>query len=399
LKAKSSVIGLASALLSSTLVACPAQDPFGPIDISTAAALKRVAMQRIDDPDRVRRMQRLVSLLDALPDARYDELAGLVEAMPTSPRQEDVGLIMHAWARRDPEAAFAQALDWRARRSSWTPPIPDHLVSEVVYVWAQDASTDDVEAALADAPADLLQLLNVSIVRGLGESGQIARATRLIGREPTVFGKVLLLVLAERLVADQGVESTIAWAESISGPLRPAALRNTVGVVARVDPARAAEWTIENLGRREAAGMARTMGAEWARRVPPGQVLEWAETLPDEGVRRDAAIWVYRRWHRRDGDDALDWLRRREPLDAIYQPILAEHARSLHDRDPGSAHLWIKEIADADRRRATELALAFYWLSLDEQAARAWIKEAGLVEAVELAAERNETRAKRVQGR
>jgi hypothetical protein len=159
--------------------------------IATQEGLARVAGEVLDDPDRLQRMERLSGLLELLPGDRYGELSALIESRAVIPRQEDIGLIMHAWARRDPKAAFAQGLDWKLREMPWTEPIPDHAVSEVIYAWSQDAGAD-VEAAIADVPQDLQPLLKVAMIRGWTESGQEMRATNAIANEQSGFGQLLV---------------------------------------------------------------------------------------------------------------------------------------------------------------------------------------------------------------
>ena len=81
-----------------------------------------------------------------------------------APRLEDLGLIMHAWARVDPESALAQGVAWRRSGVKWMAGAPDHAVNEVVYVWAQDPGAD-VQRAVADLPSALRGGATVAMIR------------------------------------------------------------------------------------------------------------------------------------------------------------------------------------------------------------------------------------------
>lgn len=385
-------LGVAGALL---LGCTPRhEDALSPDAFASSEGLEQVAGDLFNDPDRMRRMRRLVSLLEQLPVSRFPEVVDLIEDRVVIPRQEDLGLVMHAWARADPEAAFAQSLEWHERRVPWTKPLPYEAVAEVVFVWSQDPSAD-FGGAVADAPADLRPALVVAAVRGLAWSGQIPRATDLIRAEHEGFSQQLVVVLVQRLVEGEGVDEAIAWAEAVDGPLRVHAFRQTAGVVARRDPEKAVAWAEAHRDAPYAVGMPRVLAQEWARRSDPRVVMDWIETLPDEDERRIAATWVFQDWHRRDSVVAMEWVQARTPLAIMYRPVLAKHTRKLlADEGPGEAIGWVEGIADADRQRDTRLALATIWLKSDPEAAQEWIREMGLEEAVAEAAVLREKRKK-----
>jgi hypothetical protein len=128
--------------------------------------------------------------------------------------------------------------------------------------------------------------------------------------------------------------------------------------------------------------MTRMVATEWAKREPPVRVLEWIDTVPDEGERRDAATWVFQNWHRRDSTAAMQWLQARSPLEIMYRPVLSMHVRTLLQQDPNQAIAWAGGIADPERRRDTQVVLAQAWLAQDPEAAQEWIEEAGLEQPV-----------------
>ena len=122
--------------------------------IATPEDLSEVTSDVLNDPDRIRRMQRLSGLLEILPAGRFPELAMAVASRAIPPRQEDLGLLMHAWARVAPETALDQALDWKRSGVTWMEPTANHAVNEVIYVWAQTPS-DDVDRAASQLPVAL----------------------------------------------------------------------------------------------------------------------------------------------------------------------------------------------------------------------------------------------------
>ena len=351
-------------------------------EIRTPDALERVAGDLLDDRDRLRRTPRLISLLEALPVERYPELVRIVESRAMKPRHEEVLLIMHVWAQRDPDAAYAQVLLWNKTHRKWSDPIRDHAAAEVLYVWSQDAGAD-VEAVLADAPEDLRSSLWTGVVRGWAESGQIGRATRFVGDHAQGPGQLLVTVLAERLVQYQGIDGAIAWAESLpESRLRTHAFRRTAEVVARVDPQRATAWVEEHLGERYAAGMARRVARMWARREAPPAALAWAGSIAEAQERKDALGWTFREWVGHDSDAAMAWVQQQVSLDPLFATFLWPHIQTLIRRDPATAVEWVRGFADEERVRQLEVRLAHLWLAHDREAAEAWIRESDLEEAV-----------------
>lgn len=360
---------------------------------------RRVA-ELLVEPNRLARMKDLTALLEALPADRYPELARALEMLPVVPRVEDVGLVLHAWARLDPEAAYAQALEWRRRKIQWADPIPNYLVAEVVFVWAQDPFAQ-VEEFLVDVPGSLQGMLQGPLLRGWAESGQTKRATNFLKSQTEAGGtsQVLVTLFAGRLVHREGAEAAIEWAESLEeSKLRTFAFRRTAEVIARVDPERATAWVEKHLGQPYAWGMARRVARSWVRRGEGARALEWIDGIELGDERESATQWSYEAWVMLDRDEAMVWAQNRATFPPSLRRHLWPHMRALVKRNPEEAVAWIRGFADQETQPALELGLAHMWLQEDREAAEVWIRDEGLEEAVAAsAAQRAKAREERMR--
>ena len=342
--------------------------------------------------DRAKRMTRLAAFLSTLSADQFPALARFIERRPMIPAQEDIGLFVHVWTRADAEAAFETALDWRRREMGWTETIPNHVVSEAVYVRAM-IDPDAAKAAISTLPPELSNTLRVAYVRGLAASGKLDRAFAEVapGRGP--MGQALLGLIAERIVEERGLEAGIEWAQSIEGDAKKRLFRIVGGVAARVDADRAREWVAASVAEPHAAGMLEYVADSLAKYEDPADVIAWVDGFEQERERKRASNAVFLAWHRRDSQAAANWARERVPLEDTFVPSLVTTAIARYQEMPWLATEWIEGIQDPEGRRATRVALALRWRRDDPESANQWIDEVGIREDVDQAAKRREARA------
>jgi hypothetical protein len=129
--------------------------------------------------------------------------------------------------------------------------------------------------------------------------------------------------------------------------------------------------------------MRNLIARRWARR-DGAAALEWLYESSNEGYERDVAVMAaFTVWGQLEHEAALAWMAARMAggLDPWLQPALPAAAKFLALDSPAEAIEWAERIEVDDRREYTLIAVARVWRQVDEPAAEAWLLQSSLSQA------------------
>jgi hypothetical protein len=338
-----------------------------PPQSETEVRIREVLLER----DPIRRIERLASLLQELaPDA-----APLVERAfePTTLDSGAVELTLVAtwWADFDPQSALRWASRDLYRGDA-------NATAAVIQAWARR----DPEAARAAVEA--MPLPNVSLpavdalIRGWDESGQPGLLDFVRAQPRGQAMQMTLASLARRKLLRLGPEATLEWAESFPDDDDPTVtfklnvFRRAAGMVAEVDPERAAVFALKHREGAHGHGLVRRVAVRWARQ--DGQAaLEWLGTLGPGTDRENAVDDGYRAWFNHDREGAIQWLKE-QPNGPWLGPAHSIYALHL-GTDPEPGMDWARaHILDEEKREYAINQIGRGWYYRDPEGAREWLE-------------------------
>jgi hypothetical protein len=366
-----------------------ARPPAGPPDATRA---RTVAVLMGHDP--VAQSLTLAPLFVAAQAADLDRITALYEEV--FPRGGGSGLaldlLVEAMATADPVAAFQRIEAWPVDRRQEAMP-------ELIHTWARlDPKTAEEILDQVTDP-DTRPRAFLKFIGGWWSSGDpriwsyLAEAPNSMSREQASYA------LLRREFAAHGIDATIAKIEALPDPefthFRPAALKTAIGMIARVQPERAAEIVADH--RDDAIGdlLSRRLVVNWVALDPPA-AMAWILSEPPSKHRDRVSREAYRRWIGRDRSAALAWMDARDGyagLGALTDMYATARAR---DDLPGAIE-WTAQLEDPEMRREARLDLAEVWQPRDPEAAETWVREMGL--EAELEARRARRGDRRGRGR
>src|SRR5262249_32476436 len=161
------------------------------------------------------------------------------EAHDAGVTREEVRLLMLAWSRFDPRGALAWARAWPTQWKTT-------LSEEAAYSWGfRDAPAAMREVEEVD-DEELRERLRHALVEGWVHGPDRARAGEYIASlsDPRQRQRLSFLLAGETMV--DGPDALVAWAEAVPvdapNDFKRGSFVQSLGMVARADPARAGRW-------------------------------------------------------------------------------------------------------------------------------------------------------------
>ncbi|MDP7655192.1 MAG: hypothetical protein QF706_03915, partial [Roseibacillus sp.] len=226
--------------------------------------------QLIDPVERAKGFLALIKTLET--DEFLDVVADFRALGITEQRMSEYGMLLHAWAKADPEGALGYAM-----KNTGTP----FARQAIMTSW----STDDPEAAIAFARANHegegANPLLVGIIRGIAPA-DLSRATDLLQNLPysRERGDALQSILP--FVMENGSDIALTWTAGIAdAQLKSGAITHIMSDLAGSEPARAAELLV-TLDDRDAAVRAADDVAGSLARVDLEEAKNWSTGLDDD---------------------------------------------------------------------------------------------------------------------
>jgi len=332
------------------------------------------------EADPLARSLHLATFLDRLGPERLPEVLERMRE-PDFPMEEDeVRLLMLAWARFDPAGAFETARQWPG---AGRPMLED----AAIWAWGFVDGAGALRALDATGDPELIARLRPTLVSGWLKSPDRELSSGFIAQveDPRIRRRLAFRLTGE--IARNGIDEVMRWAESVPDDLpnnfKAGAFYYAAGAVARKDPRRAAEWFLAHRAQPYSSGGLINIARKWAHYHDAPALFEWLLALPTTGERQneriDAVSAGFRTWYKRAPDEATAWLAA-APQDPVWDAAVAELVRTLSFTKPDEAVEWAQRIQDeTQRRRSTQLA-GRRWAGSDMEAARAWLAKSDVSE-------------------
>jgi len=332
-------------------------------------------------PDMRTRVEAVIGYVDAhTPDEAAKVNSALREAVhyvdPAS-----FAILVGWWARFDPPAAL------RALNSNFFSAQRTQLVAMVIQEWARadpEAAREATDLTIAlSRPDDIMHdTYRTALAFGWAQSGRKGYWEYVEALPVGTTRQRALAAVATWMVADQGVDATMAFAKELDPggrhSLKLQFHRRAARAIARRDPRLAAEWALEMFDSPFGEGMLTHVASEWGR-VDGKSALEWMENLPPGKQSEEFVHQTYLRWLRDDPLSARSWLEDNAPGSPLLAPAIALYIRSVGPRNPEAAAEWVPHLAQSERYRdRTVLFLVKLWLTMDRERALEWVNEASL---------------------
>ncbi len=319
-------------------------------------------LAQLNDPvERAKGFLALIETLEA--DEFLDVVADFRALGITEQRMSEYGMLLHAWAKADPEGALGYAM-----KNTGTP----FARQAIMTSW----SADDPESAIAFARANYegegANPLLVGIIRGIAPS-DLSRASDLLQDLPysRERGDALQSILP--YVMENGSDVALTWAAGIADPqLKSGAISYIMGDLAGSEPLRAAEL-LNTLDDREAATRAADDVAGSFARVDLEEAKTWSAGLDDD-LRAEAVEGVIGHYAAQDPVAASEWLGSLAGTTNLDSAIRQFAWRSLGS-EPELAAEWIGQIQSPERRNEMYNSILPRWLRSDRSSAEQWIQE------------------------
>jgi hypothetical protein len=327
----------------------------------------------LDNKDLLARMYGVAKTLEKLNPDNIDQNLAMFEKKQSVMNDTEVRAFITAWARFDPEAAFAWAsgLGWFTKGK---------FVPVALGAWATVDPQGAVEA-LDAMPKGTRggQKFRGELVKGWILGGDPDGATEYILSLGPAKGFQQTFNQMAVLIAKDGVDTVIDWAEAMpeggdESWAREAAFRAAVDAVAKRDRSRAVVWYEAHREFEYAAAALKTLSWEWVWNGDPAELFEWLQEQPAGKLRVETVRQSYRQWLERDAREAIAWLRSTELTPAL-DPALAVFARRESRTSAKEAIEWANRIDDQATRRMTLVPILRILAKEDPATALEWMIE------------------------
>ena len=292
----------------------------------------------------------------------------------------------------DPVSAHDRVLTWPLQSRSRALPI-------LLQQWARSDPHAALETLNQIRDPQGKEAAFPALIQGWAESGQPGY-WRYLAELPSSMEldrERAIMMLVQQLIARESADAAIRVVEQLPSepemrPFKEAALRTTVGILARSDPGRAAALAAAHQDDPHGGLLMRRVAVNWVTQDGPA-AMTWLLEQPANQRRERVMREAYRRWVARDRTAAVAWVVDR-PDYAGLEAIFDMQATALARIDVQAAVAWVDGIEDSELREAAKLDLAMVWHHQDPEGARSWLEAAGLLEEVQERAE-NRARAQR----
>ncbi len=282
--------------------------------------------------------------------------------------QDELRIFMGAWARFDPQAAFARSLTW-----------PDHTRSKgaaaAIYGWAQYDPQGAREAATEVTDSSLKALLLDRIVAAWAHGEDREGVTRYIAGLPDSPSRDRLTAILIREILADGHRAVIEWAEALPSAHKtgfaPTAFRKAAGILAQDDHVIAREFAENNFDAPWAEGAPAAVARRWVH-SDPAAALDWARNLPEGGARDQAISTAFVQWEKSHPAAAEHWLEQAGQSPELDSPRFALLRRRA-TTSPLDALALADRISDRVMKERGQVLALGQWFKSDPEAAMRWL--------------------------
>lgn len=343
-------------------------------DSISGADMKIAMAEALSVPSDSERLSRIVDLVDLIDLGNAPGAGEALSESSSSAAAAEVQIIMSAWARLDPHAAFESIRTWSLLSKR------KFGATAVATEWAQSGRGIQARDYIYSLPQVELQIPALrGLFRGWGRSAQLDGVTlTLAAIEEIDTREAMTTEFVNALLGAKGVEGVIEWVDSVPidtpSKLKKTVYKKSLRQVANRDPERAARWLSENDGQDYAARSLQVVAGEWAEHDPE-VAIDWLLNHTTS-VDFDTALhrWI-NRWTSTDYEAAAAWMEQADltgPLDGLLDRFISV----LTPRHPEVAAEWWGKLDrnDPDRKKIAVKILKV-WRATDPEAASEWRRE------------------------
>ena len=203
--------------------------------------------------------------------------------------------------------------------------------------------------------------------------------------EPIVRGGALLH-LARSLIEDRGIDAALGYVRTVDsssglrGDIRTEFFARTGVALLDYDTAAAVAWAAENAGASEGPGIHKHLAYYWG--LAEGRpAMDWAIALPESPAKSTILKRAFISFSRRHREDAEAWINEHPPHPLMRATYL-QYLEARGKKDPESAFALAERAVEPELRNEMLAAAAQGWMSVDPQAASAWLATADLPAAL-----------------
>jgi hypothetical protein len=293
---------------------------------------------------------------------------------------DDVRLWMLAWTRFDGPGAFAMATNWPTHWRST-------LMQETMWAWgyndgrAAHAACKQVEVEEEDFRDKLCSNVIDGWVEsrdGVGAAEYAATVTISRRRSRLAFR---IIGNAKRYGPDTVIELVNGVPEDAPNDFKRAVFFHAGGVLARLDPERAASWYERHMMHSYSLGSLGNIATKWAVDHDAAAAIAWIEGLDLDAShkkeRGEAIGNAFASWQAKAPGDARTWLTSIAP-GPIRDRSIKQMAKAITHDSPAEAMYWVQQIDDDELRRRQMFRYTRRWFLQDPDGVKDWLAAADL---------------------
>jgi hypothetical protein len=280
---------------------------------------------------------------------------------------------MAAWVPIDPDGAVV----WAFSRPG---PLQDRAAAAAIEALAYSDLDRALHALLTLDDRYQADSMHLHMVQGWARSNRREELGEYLAGQPSnVFRQRATAALAGEILKG-GPDELIEWVDTIEADpgsgFKRTAFRRSVDALAQIDPARAARWVDDHLGRPYALRAPNFVARRWMQK-DPAVAMSWLLSLPEENMELDRTKRMFIEWLMRDTKSAESWLRSEAPSAAV-DPFIGVVIRRVFDRNQALAMEWAHLLHVPIVRTRTQTSVGRSWYRRDPEAFMAWLPDSGL---------------------
>ncbi len=352
----------------------PMTSPATPLQLGLEVALKSIR----GESDSARQDERIERLANEIAMADLPAAASFLLEEAGSELARDLGVrLIRRWAEADPRLAA----NWVSRMSPGV--ARQEAIEGMAIVWANQSLSDAVEW-IRQLPEE-----------GERQGGMLIAAYEAARTEPTAALQLAielpanptrdeLMVHAASQWAARDPQATADWAKQIpDAELRERTFSAIALAWAESDPAAAATLAVKliPLGRHQDDAVVGIV-QRWVQKQPE-QAAAWVARFPEGSLRESALENLVKLWADRDPEQTGSWLKG-AALNSSHDTTVGAFANQISPSFPHVAAFWVEQIGDEAIRAREMEAVGEAWMGSDANAARVWIAQTPLSEAVKM---------------
>ena len=316
-------------------------------------------------------LKRMAAFVNALSNLNPDTIKPVLEAFESLPpdrsRANELQLLFHAWGKFAPEDAIEYAKTLGRSETIYA-------TRAAVSSWASYDATAAMEWAEQQEDENQRAEYLVGIVQGVAAFDKKAATEMLFTIEKTNYRYQAAALLVQDTLKE-GVDSTIAWAESLPNTdesVKRSIYTQVASAIAKDDPNRAAEWALTIPEGETRSNVISTVINYWSRESH-NETAAWVQQLPEGGSKYKAIEQMVNQWAWRDPASTADWLNQ-FPSTTQLDPAIDNFSRRIASKAPEVAADWAKAILDTDLKDQAIERVYKSWKKQDPDQAELWAR-------------------------